>query len=372
MIFFIFGCVDRIYYPIPAPKSYGLSISGHINDQPGPYRVSVFRNYDVESQYNIKTGITAKSVVISDAEGNAETLTQVQSGIYETSAEGIRGKVGGIYKVTVELKDGRVYESVPDTLLPGGVVNDVHYKLLSRVVPDGVIYEFWIYANSSVDPGRSDGYFIWNNKTTYKAKTDPFAEYAPPQGQCYMRPDGVCNFVAPCSGFWNAATGGKFDPKYVGPCECCICWYDMYNKSIVINDSFTSNNGVYRDVLVDRIEMTGWMMMYKMRFEISMQSLSPRAGRFWKALNAQRNAVNNLFQPATGAIPGNFQQLKGSDAPIEGIFYSSSVTTKEIYVLRGDVNPAIIPSTTFKGAGAFPCNKLAPNATTVMPDFWID
>jgi hypothetical protein len=146
----------------------------------------------------------------------------------------------------------------------------------------------------------------------------------------------------------------------------------MYNKSIVINDSFKSNNGVYRDVLVDRIELTGWLMMYKMRLEISMQSLSPQAGHFWKALNAQRTAANNLFQPVTGAIAGNIRQIKGKDTPAEGIFYTSSVTTKVLYVDRSDVNPAIVTSITFPGAGAFPCDKLAPNSTTVMPDFWID
>src|SRR5262245_31532609 len=114
-----FGCVDRVFFDIPIPKAYDLSISGFISDQPGPYQVNVFRTFDIESTESTKTGITTKSVVISDSEGNAETLQQVESGVYQTSADGIRGKVGGVYKVKGELLDGRVYESSKDRLKTG-------------------------------------------------------------------------------------------------------------------------------------------------------------------------------------------------------------------------------------------------------------
>ena len=375
LLFISFGCVDRLYYDVPAISSFGISISGHVSDQPGPYRVSIFRTFDIDSKDNIKTGVTANSVVISDNEGHSETLSQVQSGVYETKSDGMRGKVGGVYKVRVELADGRTYESDPDTLPKGGAIDSVYHKMVGRPTVSGYVYEFHVYANSSVEPGQDETYFSWTNKTTYKAETKPLEEMGEPpylRSPCYRRPDNVCNFVAPCSGYDNLGSTRFPDLQYTGPCTCCICWYDQYSQGVLLSDGFITTGGKYRDVLVDRVELTGWLMMFKARFEVSMQSLSPRAYKFWKAVRDQRSATNSLFQPLSGKIAGNINQVGGVDTPVFGVFYATAVTAKAFYISRGDFDISIIPTVDFPGAGAFPCYKLAPYSVTTAPSFWID
>lgn len=366
----VIGCVDRLFYDVPAGDLTGLSISGHIDNQPGPYRINIFRNFDIDSKETIKAGLSVRSVVISDNEGNSEKLSQVESGVYETSTGGIRGRVGGIYKLSVELLDGRKYESVPDTLRETGTIDSVYYKLEGRQVDDGFIYEVLLYANSSTESDVKTNRFLWENKTTYKSKTKPLDEY--PGGLCYLRPDGNCNFVAPCSGYVNIGTGGAFIGEYDSPCTCCICWYDKYSQSVLLNDSYDAINGKYNDVLVDRVEVTGWNLQYKLRLEVSMQSLSPQAYEFWKDVRDQRAAVNNIFQPVTGKISGNIREVTESGIPAQGIFYATATTTRALYIARGEIREELIPSIEFKKAGAFPCNKLAPNSTTTQPSFWID
>ena len=373
LLFIIFGCVDRLFYDIPIGNTFGISISGHISDEPGPYRVNVFRNFDVESRENLKTGVTAESVMISDAEGNSEMLSQVSSGVYETPVDGLRGKVGGVYKVTVGLSDGRTYESVPDTLKKGGVIDSVYYELVYRRVPEGTSYDLRVYANSVAPVDNANTYFMWENKTTYKTKTKPEDEASDPKkAPCYMQPNGVCNYVHPCSGILNVGSTSTPDFRNVHPCECCFCWYDQYNPGILLSDNLSSAGGRYRDILVDRVELTGWNMMFKMRLEVSIQSLSPQAYRFWKGVRDQRSASTNIFQPITGKITGNIIQTGGPDYQVGGIFYATSVNSKVLYVKRDDVDSKLLPSIELPHAGEFPCFKLAPNATTTLPSFWIE
>ncbi len=373
ILFISFGCVDRLFYDIASPDKFGLSISGHIDNTAGPHRVNVFRNFDIESRDSLKTGVSAKRVMILDDEGNAAELSQVQSGVYETQPNAIVGKPGGVYKVSVELEDGRVYESTPDTLHEGGVIDTAYYKFTGRPVESGYVYDYEIYANSSTKVDVSKTYFVWSNKMTYKALTKPEQEVAlnPP---CYPSPDKptLCNFVAICTGLKNIGTNYDIIYERVGPCECCTCWYDEYSADIVLSDKYGSVGGRFREIPVDRVTQTGWNMMYKMRIEVSMQSLSPQAYRFWKAVRDQRSAITNIFQPITGKIPGNIIQTKGADSPAEGIFYATSLAQKVFYILRGDTPVQYIPTTDYKGAGWFPCPRLAPNATTTMPSFWID
>lgn len=371
ILFFSFGCVDQLFYDIDSPGKYGLSISGHISDNAGPHRVNVFRNFDIESRDSLKTGISAKRVMISDDEGNDAVLSQVMSGVYETKAGDLTGKAGRVYKLTVELEDGRVYESEPDTLPAGGVIDSAYYKFTGRATPDNYIYEYEIYINSKTSADLSKTFFMWSDKMTYKATTKPESELNPP---CYPREDKptVCNFVAPCSGLKNI--GSNYEPLFVreGPCTCCTCWYEQYGSYLLLSDNYPNVSGRYDRILVDRIKQTGWNMMYKMRIEVSMQSMSKQAYRFWKGVRDQRSATTNIFQPITGKIFGNIIQTKGTPVPVEGIFYGTSIDKKVFYIVRGDTPISFIPTTDYKGAGWFPCPRLAPNSTTTMPSYWID
>jgi hypothetical protein len=371
ILFFVFGCVDRLFYDVATPGGFGMSISGHITDNGGPHRVNVFRNFDIESRDSLKTGVSARSVVISDGDGNSAELSQVMSGVYETKVNDITGRAGGIYKIKVELEDGRVYESVPDTLPIGGVIDTTWYKFVGRATPDNYIYEYEIYANSTSTADPSKTFFAWSNKMTYKATTKPEAELNPP---CYPREDKptICNFIAPCSGIKNVGNNASPVWNRVGPCTCCTCWYEQYSPYILLSDNYPSVNGRYKDVLVDRVRQSGWNMMYKMRIEVSMQSMSLQAYRFWKAVRDQRSATTNIFQPITGKIPGNIIQTKGADVPSEGVFYATSSNQKVFYISRGDTPISYIPKTDYKGAGWYPCQRLAPNYKTTMPSYWID
>lgn len=363
-----FGCVDRVFFDINIPNEYEISIDGFISDQEGPYRISVLRTFDTESRENLRSGVSAR-VTMSDAEGNSEILSQVTSGVYETAVAGIRGKIGSVYKLKVELDDGRIYESTPDTMYTGGSMDSVRWNFTSGPSVNGIRYDFDIYCRSSANTERSDSHLMWRNKITFKTRTRPENE----PDACYrIDKEARCNFVHPCSGLKNI--GSDFNPNMVrvGPCTCCICWYDDYNAKVLLNDKISSSNGRYAEMMIDKVQMTGWNMMYKMRMDISIQSLSPQAFRFWKALRNQQTAVSNIFQPITGKIEGNFVQTAGIESKAKGIFYATSISSKYFYINRADIREELIPVVIDTKPAAVPCFTKFPNWTTTQPPFWVE
>jgi len=372
-----FGCVDRVFFDIPIPNQFSISIGGYISDRPGPYEIGVFRTFDIESNESLRSGVSAKSVVISDHEGNSETLSQIEPGIYQTSASGMRGKIGAAYRVTVELPDGRIYESTYDTLRKGGQLDTAWYQIAEHYAINGIERFFDIYTDASTNVHPATTHFMWLNRTTYEALTkpedEPWEAIGGVAGQCYMDPQTHrCNYKDPCSGIKNF--GSNYLPRFerVKECECCYCWYDIYNSDVILNDKMGSVNGRYVSVRSDHIPLTGWLLMFKMRTEITLLSLSPQAYTFWKGIRDQRTAVSSLFQPVTGKVHGNFTQTAGADNPAEGLFYATSISVKEFYIKRKDVSEGIIPTTDFPHSRDFSCLRLAPNAVTVKPPFWSD
>ncbi len=111
------ACIDRLSYEISKEVNFGVSIDGYISDQPGPYEIRISSIFDIESKESMRTPVSVRSLVISDDKGNTETLKEIEAGVYQTDPTGIRGVAGGVYKISVELLDGRIYESVPDTIL---------------------------------------------------------------------------------------------------------------------------------------------------------------------------------------------------------------------------------------------------------------
>jgi hypothetical protein len=369
IVFFILlvSCVDRIQFDIDKPLDYGISVSGFISDQPGPYRISIFSVFDIDSKTSPKTGVEVNKLVISDNEGASEVLRMVTLGIYETSSGGIRGKVGNVYTLRIELLNGSVYESLPDTLLAPGRLDSIYYSFEEIEMSNGASeYGFDVFANGTKGESNVKS-FLWEMKGTFKADTNPGGK------GCFPSADGTCNFLPVCTGLNNLSPPSAPVKEYerIGPCTCCTCWYDIYNARPILSDDFFSASTDYLGLKIEHIPLSGWYFMYKMRLEINQMSLTYNSFHFFESIRDQKDGLNNLFQPINGKIPINFIQLSGEKLPIQGLFFAAGLSKKSIYISRDNVpNANLIPSV--QGFGNVVCTSLFPNATSDKPVFWND
>ena len=215
---------------------------------------------------------------------------------------------------------------------------------------------------------------MWKMTGTFQAETRPECDNL----NCYYL-DGKCNFAPSCSGLLNIGSTAFRNLVRVKPCECCTCWYKIFNTIPVLSDDHLNSSGNYNELYLHRIPVTPWVFMHKIHIQASQISLTRNSFRFWKAIRDQRNAIGSLFQPVTGKIPVNFIQRNGQESPILGLFYAASVHSKTMYILRDDrphpellptlAEIALIPPGTI---GCLSCLQAFPNATTVKPSFWRD
>jgi hypothetical protein len=116
-ILILSSCVDRISYPVTSPQNLPVAVYGNISNRPGPYQVNINSSVDPESLASPRVPVSARHVNLMDDLGNNEELREVSTGIYQTSPTGIQGRIGGVYKLRVELLNGNIFESIPGTLL---------------------------------------------------------------------------------------------------------------------------------------------------------------------------------------------------------------------------------------------------------------
>ena len=353
------ACVDRIDIETDISDGFPIAVEGFITDQPGPYKVEVSKSFDMESKESMKAWISAKKVSILDDLGYSEDLVEISQGIYQTHPNGIRGEAGRAYKLRIQLLDGRIYESIPDTLKAYGSMDNVYHEFVEEKNVDGVTnYGFNVYFDADAG-SQSAYYFLWKFKGTFQVDTNPEL-YAETCGE------STCPKPRPCSSYVVGADGRL---EYVKPCECCTCWVDFFNEMPVISDNQFVSAGKFTKISAAYVPVTQWTFMYKVHAEVQQFTLSRQAFNFWKALLAQRKATTSLFQPVTGKVKGNFIQISGEQGPMEGLFYASSVSSKSVFITRKDVpSEGMIPPQDLPYGES--CTRLFPFSTTEKPIYW--
>jgi len=367
------SCIDRFFYEVELPQGVPIAVSGHITNQPGPYQVNINTSFDINSKELTRTPVSVQLVSIIDELNQTEELTEVTPGIYQTRATGIKGRIGGVYKLRIELRDGKIYESIPDTLLAPGKIDSLYHEFYSRMDPSGTTrYGFDLMMNSGSNSMTTR--YMWSFAGTFKALTKP-EDMDPRFSKCYSI-NGKCNFRPPCSGLKNISPPWD-DPLYerVAPCTCCICWYQFFNNAPLLSDEIYSR-ATYKAVNIYDIPLSEWIFQNKIHALVNQATLTGQTFQFFKSIKQQKESVGSLSQPTVGRIPNTFIQIEGAPAPINGIFYSAGMDSKSIYITPLDVSRGIIlPTVAYGGQGGvgnISCLELFPNATTVQPDFWID
>lgn len=366
------ACIDPVILDVGSAVLDTIVINGSITNEPGPYRVSINVAFDLNSEEGFRNPVSAKRVIISDNTGASEELKESRQGVYLTSANGIQGVVGRTYTLRVEMAGGRVYESLPDTLLEAGAVENVNAVFTEGKNGLATTYGFDVMFHP-VSNSENNSHLMWKFTGTYQAITFPEAGVHAPCEAPTCTGCSYCNFRPPCSGIRNMSPFTDLPRAIfvrVGPCECCTCWYNFYNPVPMLSEGqFLKDGATFAEQKAMYVPLDAWMFKYKVHAKVSQFTLTKQAFDFWTAVRDQKEAVGSLFQPVTGKIKGNFVQVSGNETPVEGMFFAAGVASQSIFIEREDV-PSTIPIPEPGIPFADSCLKLAAYATTQKPDFW--
>ena len=374
------ACVDRIDIEVSKPKSDAISIGGYISNQPGPYEIRIQNVYDIESKETLRSPVSVKEIALSDNQGNSEILEEVRPGFYLTHVNGMQGVIGNAYKIRIELWDGRIYESWPDTIKAPGKLDSMYYSVRNEIDNSGSkLYFLDVFFNATYK-ATPDANLIWKFRGTFQAETQPelYFEYHMSSGLwtglCfYLDEIFKCNLQPPCSGLRNIGFGRSpvFERQF--PCSCCTCWYNIVNRDLVLSSDLFVARGEIKGMKIQSVPLNEWTLLNKIRLSTEQHSLTKNSFKYYKAIQNQKEAIGSLFQPVTGQIPSNFKQLSGSIVRAEGLFYATALSSKVKYITKDDL-PFEIYDQLPRVPPFFPddCRLLFPNATNIKPTFWVD
>jgi len=349
----ISSCIDRIDITIPKSTTSQLVVEGVITDEPGPYTVKLSLATKVDGFLQFRKLITAGRVTIFDNLGNSEELTLIEAGTYQTKPNGIRGMVGRAYAVRIETVDGKVYESAPDKMNPGGNLDSLYYvRETFQPLDKSTQYGFRVYADGEGVP-EGENLFRWKYTGTYQIFSYPL-----------LHRDMFCN-PAPI----ECGAVGIYKI-----CTCCDCWVNQYASQPYVSDNQFVSGGIFKNIEVAYVPIEFIPFQIKYRMEVKQMSLSRTAFDYWKIIQSQKEGGSSLFQPPTGKTRTNIFEKNGL-AEAQGIFYASSVSMKQTYLTNEQINDLFlkIPVVSYcapPGEIQEDCRLAFPHSTTTKPPDW--
>ena len=268
------GCIDKIILDVPYPDGYPVVIDGFISTENKKHLIRVSSSFDIESHSSFRTPLSVGSITLRDNHGLSVSLTEKGIGDYYTPY--MEGIVGNVYTLRVELTDGRVYESYPDTLYPSGYIEKIYSAFRSEKINQQSSYSFDVYFDAITYGSHHN--LVW-----------------------------------------------KYDVFFLADIPCCTCISRLTKSLPVVSQDQTVSHNRFESVKIVRIPLDGWAFQKGVYADVFQQSVSRRAYEFWRIVSTQLTGTQSLFQPVIGKMPVNFIQLQGSPQPLFGIFGGSNV-----------------------------------------------
>jgi len=162
------SCVKEYWPKLDEGSDNLLVVDAKITNEEGPYTVRLSRSSPVQSPEFIP--VTKALVVIFDANGQQEVLSEIEAGFYQTDPLGIRGVIGHSYKISITTNSGETYESEFEVLPEPVGLKSIDYKQENQVVGNTSDIEepgYQFYLTTDMGSAK-DNFYFWEMEETYE------------------------------------------------------------------------------------------------------------------------------------------------------------------------------------------------------------
>lgn len=351
----------KIYNPdINADKS-ALVVEGLITDQIGSYTIKLSTAVPFDSSGTTPPVQFAKVTILDDC-GNTYKLTESGNGIYKTDPAEFIGIAGRSYTLHIETKDGNIFESSPQLLLPGNYNENAYGEAASK---DILIEDAYGEVSKSTVYGIDLLYDVSGSlDTTLRLRFQPTitTEYKYsidiPPVISYTYYCWVTSFVNDLVNL----TQEKYQTSSKDIKKHEICFVSKENTYLAnYVDSVTKESSFVVAVIVNRI-----IKVYQYR-------LNDDSYQFYKNVNTILAAQGKLFDPVAFQFAGNVHCVNDPNKLVLGIFEASSLRIN-YYVNKPGIKvftkiPGFNPTLSTGCVGVTSSGGLPLSGNP--PDFWI-
>ena len=330
------GCTE-IYTPEISADTEALIVEALITDGAGPFKIKLSK---VKSNPFGAVGFTTSiikgaKVVITDNENNTFTTTDGGYGNYNLPPD-FKAKTGNSYKMNIKTRDGNIYESTPQKLLPPQTYDTIRalYATKSYLGTDNKL------VNSDGADIRVDLFGSLTNKDSLplcRFNSKITIQYSYNQ---YM--------IDPITGelMIDEITKKPFDWFLVCFGYRTLSMNDIENiteEKSVTSKAFIKNHSIGFAPYGSRYFGIGLpsqaYVFYYIR--IDQYTMNSDTYRFYKAANKQLSATGKIFDPITSQLYGNMKCVNDPSKIVLGLFEVSSVTQSAIVIHRASADKKI-------------------------------
>lgn len=317
-----------------------LVVEGAMSTGPGPHRVRLTESVKYGDVFDgFIRGVDNAKVSIRDNTGDVVSLTETESGIYESPVS-FSGEIGRSYSLLVETRDGRSYISLPEKLEPVPEIDSLSF-VYKETAGRGTGGEVVIISGLEVlahynDPQDASNYYLWRSNGLYRIDTNPEA-YVDPNPDIGPSPKNCCN----------------------------RCWISETKETNFSLNRDINFNGSNVTELVSFVEDDGLRFTDKYLIRVEQSSISKEAFQFFDLIKEQLSIDGDVFDPPPATVRGNMIRTDSPDENVIGFFRVSDVRIDSLFLFRSDLaNPktlVFIPDD---------CLLVDETATTERPSFW--
>lgn len=320
------SCEDVIELDGGEPQGE-IVIYGLINNAKGPYEIRVSQVTKADQK---ATPVSGATVRVFDQDGIVEIAVEATDGVYRTGGEGICGEAGNSYFAEVELPDGNIYRSAPETMPLQNAIDSSYFEVLKveTLSSQGVTVEttvIRVYTDTEFSQGADPLFLKWDIHDVFLFQTVAlpafkFPRYA--QSSCFFlefnNPQQILLFDQ------SESPTLKIDQQLVAQAEIDVKFFNLHY------------------------------------FNVVQSSITEGAHRYWDQIDEITNRAGSIFDAPPAKVLGNFSNINDPDEEVLGYFEVSKMDTSRLFITRSSIpflilDPCELPSLSFFTSIPFEC-----------------
>jgi hypothetical protein len=326
------SCKELYNYEGPGENS--IVVDGMITDAPGPYYITL--NKVLPFSNNPSSGndtnylVQGAIVFIKSDKGENVQLQEYNPGNYKTNGSDIQGEVGHSYYITIQTREGDVYESLPSTICESPVISDIDVNIEKQS---------FLETNSEGNQvateveGMAVSAQMKLNNTSKYFKIDVEGVYQ--IQRIIERPISICE------GCKTACLGCNDIPIY-----CWSNFSDLLPNIFEVNSSSSVNNldnvpaifiqpidPIYLEKTILPLDLERTPIVSGYIVDIKAYDIDENIYEYYRNVITLFSAQNKIFDPIPVQLTGNIKCINKPEKIAYGIFIATSVNRKQFFIV---------------------------------------
>lgn len=300
---FLNSCIEP-FEPTLNDEASKVVVDGMLTNLPGPYTVRL--SLSANPYLPTATPIEGAKVIIAEENGPEEILVETEAGVYKSAEDGMRGMAGKSYKIIIETREDKRYESPFEELKNphpiSSIIPVVEEQYFENAGKEVAGYQFYLNAPPSEN---EENFYLWLQEGAFRYTTS-----------------------YPLTDIYDNGDLMRVDD----PFEFSTC-YDEH----AINEIYTYNTSSLVGNKIENLPLTfvradTRFLVDRYSLLVKQLSLSEAAYNHWRDIEQQVANLGTLYASQPFQIGSNLTQIGDESEEILGYFTVAGVSEKRIFV----------------------------------------